>query len=136
MKKIMYLLLLGGILISACKKDRTSTTNTTQEKLLGKWAIDKIGYIFPNNPNEEIIDMNPDGVLEFKIENIVKMDDSQALWNLTWELKNRNQIMIPELSNQPGTIKQLENNLLIVSFQNDIRKNRIENHITIYYCKK
>ena len=131
MKKIILLLMLGMAVVSACKKDKsTSTSNKSQEELLlGKWTLENVGVRNPFDAPEVI---NPPS--NFSTWDFISLTQIKINNTSTWDYWLENgEITIISPGTIPYAIKTLNETTLIVDYDNFPGGVHVK---TTYYFKK
>lgn len=132
MKKLLIVaLLLGGLSIGACKKDKQVPTS---EKLIGKWTFVKYTEKFNEEP-EETHPMPANTFFEFKADkNLVKTDEN-GVENVTqWEFLADGKLHLADKPLEDYTITQIGAHNLIYSTESvDAADNKTV--ITYYFTK-
>lgn len=133
MKRILFLLILSTILISACKKNGATAPKTTQQKLLGKWTLEKSGEQKPLGAPEVF---TPSGTYTWEFTSLSKIKINGNNMEFDWVLEN-NGIVISGGGSTPYIIKTLDGTNLILEYDQSY-SDMTGNHTmrTTYYYKK
>jgi hypothetical protein len=131
MKKIILLLMLGMAVVSACKKDKsTSTSNKSQEQLLlGKWTLENVGVRNPFDTPEVINPPSNPSTWDFISLTQIKLNNNTIF---DYWLEN-GEITIISPGTIPYVIKTLNETTLIVDYDNFPGGVHVK---TTYYFKK